>query len=220
VSIDNGHAIEIYEQALVIVRETYDRRSELDILNNLGKIFVSISETQKAINFYEDALAIVHDLAESPPSLQVEPRSLRVFLSHSSRDKSFVRKLYSKLSNYGIDVWLDEKKLIPGQVWELEIEKAIQYSDAILVCLSTQSVGSEGYIYKEIKYALDRADKMPEGEIFIIPCRFDNVSMPQRLGRFQWVDLFASDGFDKLIQSLSFRANKLGLETISKGMIR
>jgi hypothetical protein len=42
-------------------------------------------------------------------------RPLRVFLCHASADKPAVRELYEKLTARGIDAWLDEKKLLPGQ---------------------------------------------------------------------------------------------------------
>jgi len=205
-------SVELYQQSLSIVREIDNRRTELKILNNLGRVSVLLNELPKAIEYGKRSLDVLDSLSTHPQGLVIDSRSLRVFLCHSTRDKAFARELYTKLINFGIDVWFDEKTLLPGQDWELEIERAIQYSDVILVCMSTQSVKSEGFIYKEIKYALDRADKMPEGEIFIIPCRFDEASLPFRLRPFQRADLFKDDGLDKLTQSLGLRASKLGLE--------
>ena len=44
-----------------------------------------------------------------------ETRKLRVFLCHSSQDKSIVRELYQRLNAEGwIDPWLDEEKLLPA----------------------------------------------------------------------------------------------------------
>ena len=76
-------------------------------------------------------------------------RHLKVFLCHSSGDKPTVRDIYRRLDAEGwIDAWLDEMKLLPGQDWGLEIEKAVEESDIVIVCLSTQSVDKEGYIKK------------------------------------------------------------------------
>jgi len=135
-------------------------------------------------------------------------------LCHSARDKEQARDLSRKLNELGYDVWMDEKKLIPGQHWEFEIEKAIDTSDVILVCLSSLSINSESYIHKEIKTALDREEKMPLGELFIIPCRFDEfdgTNMPTQLKKLHWVDLYTPDGFRKLESSLSYKARQLGL---------
>ena len=79
-------------------------------------------------------------------------RKLRVFLCHSSQDKVVARELYQRLSAEGwIDPWLDKEKLLPGQDWELEIEKSVESADVVIVCLSKRSVEKEGYYQKEIK---------------------------------------------------------------------
>jgi len=74
-------------------------------------------------------------------------RSLRVFLCHSSNDKPAVRELYQKLhAEPWIQPWLDEEELYPGQDWNMEIEKAVEAADAIIVCLTKNSINKEGYV--------------------------------------------------------------------------
>ena len=86
------------------------------------------------------------------------PRKLKVFLCHASQDKLVVRELYQRLlAEDWIDPWLDEEKLLPGQDWNLEIEKAVETSDAVVVCVSTISMAKEGYVQKELRRILDLA---------------------------------------------------------------
>ncbi|HCR70617.1 MAG TPA: hypothetical protein DIW23_04160 [Anaerolineae bacterium] len=139
----------------------------------------------------------------------MENRKLKVFLCHSKDDKFKVRKLYKRLHNDGFDVWLDEVKLMGGQDWAFEIEKAVKGSDIVVVCLSMDSINKEGYIQKEIKFALDEADKKPEGTSFIIPTRLEVCDVPNRINRFQWVDLFERNGYSKLKEALKLRMNDL-----------
>jgi hypothetical protein len=47
-----------------------------------------------------------------------------LFLSHSSRDKIFVRKLANSMSRCGIDVWLDEWELQAGDSLFDELARA------------------------------------------------------------------------------------------------
>jgi len=101
--------------------------------------------------------------------MTAENRKLKVFLCHSKDDKFKVRKLYKRLTADGFDAWLDEEKLMPGQDWNLEIQKAVRNSDTVVVFLSNSSTTKEGYIQKEIRFALDIADEKPEGTIFLIP---------------------------------------------------
>jgi len=136
-------------------------------------------------------------------------RPLKVFLCHSFDDKPAIRELYKKLIEQGIDVWLDEEKLLPGQDWQFEIPGALQDSDAVIVCLSSSSITKEGYVQKEIKFAIDKADEKPEGTIFIIPVRLQECKIPKRLEQWQWVDIFDSAGYDRLLNSLTVRAKSL-----------
>jgi hypothetical protein len=81
-------------------------------------------------------------------------RPLKVFLCHASTDKPKVRELYRYLKRRGIQPWFDEEHLVGGQDWQVEIPKALATSDAIIICLTKNSVDKEGYIQKEIKFAL------------------------------------------------------------------
>ena len=145
-------------------------------------------------------------------------RPLRIFLCHSSSDKPTVRELYQKLSTEGwIDVWLDEEKLLPGQDWNYEIELALDKSDAVIVTLSTDSVSKEGYVQKELRFALDIALEKPEGTIFILPVRLDDCERPRRLRSIQGIDYFPPESrelaYARLRQSLKLRAQALKIVT-------
>ena len=133
-------------------------------------------------------------------------RSPRVFLCHAAEDKPTVRELYSRLLKNGIKPWLDEENLLPGQDWRLEISNAIQACDAVLVCLSRTSVSKTGYVQKEIREAIEIAELHPEGVIFLIPARLDDCTVPGKLERLHRVDLFAPDGYGRLVSALRTRA--------------
>jgi DNA-binding PadR family transcriptional regulator len=129
-------------------------------------------------------------------------KPIQVFICHGKEDKEVARKLHEKLGTLGVQTWIDEENLLPGQDWELEIIKAVRESDIVLVCLSTKSVRKTGFIQKEIKLALDAADQKPEGKIFLIPARIDDCDIPSRLKSRQWVDLFDERGFERLVLAL------------------
>lgn len=148
-------------------------------------------------------------------------RKLRVYLCHAQQDKPAARKLYDRLlAESWIDPWLDEKKLKTGDDWTIEMEKAIEQADAVLVFLSRVSVMKEGFFQKEIKYAIDLAEEKPEGAIYVIPVRVDDADVPRRLRLLQWVDLFEKNGQSLLVESLRRRANSLGIEFGEKGNLQ
>ncbi len=144
-------------------------------------------------------------------------RKLKVFLCHSSHDKPAVREIYARLKAEGwIDPWLDEEKLFPGQDWDLEIEKAVEETDAVLVFLSDNSVSKEGYIQKELRFVLNMAEYKPEGTLFILPLRLNDCPLPRRLRSWHYVDHFPEErkewAYGRLLGSLKMRAKKVGVD--------
>lgn len=140
-----------------------------------------------------------------------ETRKLRVFLCHSSQDKPIVRELYQRLNAEGwIDPWLDEEKLLPGQDWDMEIEKAVETADVVIIFLSNNSVTKEGYVQRELRKILDVSDEKPESAIFIIPLRLEDCLLPRRLKKWQFVDYFPQNKYEwayaRLLLSLRDRA--------------
>ncbi|MFN8435974.1 MAG: toll/interleukin-1 receptor domain-containing protein [Anaerolineales bacterium] len=143
-----------------------------------------------------------------------ETRKLKVFLCHTSQDKPFVRELYQRLISEGwIEPWLDEEKLLPGQDWDMEIQKATKITDTVIVCLSTNSVDKEGYVQHEIRLVLRVADYKPEDTIFIIPIRLNNCTVPIRLELQHYVDFFPPErkdwAYQRLIKSLRTRYEQI-----------
>ncbi len=136
-------------------------------------------------------------------------RPLKVFLCHAHSDATAVRALYNRLVKDGVDAWLDKEKLLPGADWEYEIRKAVRESDVVVVCHSKQ-FNQKGFRQKEVRIALEEADLLPKGEIFIIPARLEECDVLEDLQRWQWVDLFEKDGYENLMRALQVRANKVG----------
>ena len=132
-------------------------------------------------------------------------RPIKVFISYAHEDRKAVRKLYKYLVDDGMDVWRDKEKLIPGHNWEYEIRKAVREADVVILCISND-FNMAGYRQKEVIWAIDAAMEKPEGEIFLIPARLEECEMPGRLSKWQWVDLFEKNGYERLKSALKIRA--------------
>jgi hypothetical protein len=143
-----------------------------------------------------------------------------VFLAHASEDKNLVRELYSKLNNAGFNAWLDEYNLMPGQNWQIEIDKMIKESDIFLACLSKNAVKKQGYIQKELRLALNVFAERPPNSFYIIPLKLDdcevpNLQIPQigvDLRAFHWLNYWEPEGFDRLVTAI--RAQSFFMDTI------
>lgn len=133
---------------------------------------------------------------------------LSVFIIYAHKNKEVVHKLYRRLLRDGIHAWLDMEKLQPGQGWQHEIRMAILKSDLVIVCLSHNFNKQSGFRHEELKLALEKANVLSIGEIFIIPVRLEKCDMPESLRHLQRVDLFEAGGYKKLILALQEYARK------------
>ena len=138
-----------------------------------------------------------------------------VFLCHASEDKEAIRDLDRSLTSAGITTWLDEKELLAGQNWDLEVQRALRTSAIALICISNLSCKKRGYMQKEIKIALDVLDELPEDDVFIIPvlideCETDNL--PQRLKSLHAIKMYEDHGLERLVKGIKHHLRKIVTE--------
>jgi predicted transcriptional regulator len=126
----------------------------------------------------------------------------KVFVSYAKEDRPAAQRLSKDLKRSGLDPWIDVERLLPGQQWEVEIERAIEASRFFIAMLSSKSVSKVGIVQKELKKALSVWEKYSAKDVFIIPIRIDDCSpsSPELL-RIQWADMFPAweDGLKKIV---------------------
>ena len=66
-----------------------------------------------------------------------------VFLSHSPQDKAIVRALAERLMGDGLQVWFDEWEIKPGGNIPGGIEKGLESSRVLVLCMSAYVFGSD-----------------------------------------------------------------------------
>ncbi len=77
---------------------------------------------------------------------------LRVFFSHSNQDAEWVHRVGAQATAAGVDVYLAEHDVSPGQQLSDKVTRAIEASDAVIVLLSKHSLTSV-YVQQEIGVA-------------------------------------------------------------------
>lgn len=83
---------------------------------------------------------------------------LRAFISHSSKDKPFVRKLKEDLQFNEIETWVDEDELKPGDKLYDTLILGLQNSTHFLIVL-TNNIKNSYWIDTEINEAISSLDK-------------------------------------------------------------
>ncbi len=101
-----------------------------------------------------------------------------IFISHSSKDKQFARMLTNHLSEYGIEVWLDETELLLGDFLTERIRDAIEQVDYLAIILSSYSLRSD-WVRKELEIALEKEKQLRS--TLVVPILLDNIDIPQTL---------------------------------------
>ena len=134
---------------------------------------------------------------------------MKIFFSHSSRDKPLIREIRNHLPNY-VKTWLDEEELLLGQNVENSIFEAIKSSGFVVLFLSEDALESE-WVQKELSMSLEHEKKV--GHDFILPVLLADVwerVQPPEFQQRRYIKCFdLSDAgvkaFSELLSSEIFR---------------
>jgi hypothetical protein len=126
-------------------------------------------------------------------------------------DRQAVERLFIALKEKGFQPWMDEKNILPGQDWQLSIEKAMEKADFLLICLSRHSISKTGFVQREMKRAVELQQASPEGHVRLIPVRLEICDVPRSMKDWQWANLYEPDGLNKVIQSMLAHWSKKNL---------
>ncbi|WDE02475.1 toll/interleukin-1 receptor domain-containing protein [Thalassomonas actiniarum] len=124
-----------------------------------------------------------------------------IFISHSSKDKPFVKKLASALLSEGFPVWLDSWKLEVGDSLIDKVYDGIEASSLVLLVVSKSAVES-GWVNREINAALVKEETI--GRKFLIPLRVDSCEFPLKIADRLYEDFSSSFSapFSRLVELL------------------
>ena len=121
-----------------------------------------------------------------------------IFLSYSTKDKSFAGALKEGLTPYGFEVFLAHEDLVPAEEWQQEIRKALRRCDVFVPVLTKNFHASE-WTDQEVGFALGRGP-----DCVIVPLVFKPVKSPH--------------GF--LSQKQALKVNKDDLERGCRSLIK
>jgi uncharacterized protein YjbI with pentapeptide repeats len=93
------------------------------------------------------------------------------FLSYSSKDDDFARRLYNDLQGKNIRTWFAPEDLKIGDRFRSRIDEGIRIHDKLVLILSANSVASD-WVETEVESALERERK--EGKEVLFPIAIDD----------------------------------------------
>jgi hypothetical protein len=124
-----------------------------------------------------------------------------VFLSHSSKDKVVVRAVAERLRADGLRVWLDEWGIRPGDHIQAKIEKGLEHSRVLVLCMSAQAFGSD---WAQLEAGTFRFRDPLNKERRFIPLRLDEAPIKGSLAQFlyiNWLPENCEQEYTKLLEA-------------------
>ncbi len=96
------------------------------------------------------------------------------FISYSSQDEDFAKRLYADLQSNGVRCWFAPEDLKIGDRFRTRIDEAIRVHDKLLLALSENSIRSD-WVEKEVEAAFERERRDKRTVLF--PVRLDKTVM-------------------------------------------
>jgi hypothetical protein len=151
-----------------------------------------------------EADVLIEDLINEASAMKAQrhvkdSKKMVAFISHSSKDKPFIRQLTADLTREGVSVWLDEQKILVGDSISDKISQGLVESDYFLIALSDASVNSS-WVQKELNAAL--IHEIEKRQVKLIPIKLSDCDIPVLIKDKKYADFSVSykTGFDELLR--------------------
>src|SRR4051794_38502751 len=108
-----------------------------------------------------------------------------IFISYSRADgRALADGLYQALLIRGFPVWRDERSIDPYADFSAEIERALQSSTHMLVCITPRTARTDAFMRREIVYA----QRVGVSIIPFLDKGVDAVDIPATISHLTWID--------------------------------
>lgn len=117
---------------------------------------------------------------------------MQVFISYAHADQQLARTIAQGLEANGLDVFIDEQQIMPGENWAAKIGAGLEESQAMVVLLTRDALKSQS-VHHDINYALgninysgrlipvlaESQETLPREEIPWILRHLDPITLPE-----------------------------------------
>ena len=100
--------------------------------------------------------------------------TLKIFLSHHSRQKLLVREIKRRLPEF-IDIWIDEKDILIGDDLKGRIFQGIDEEADYVVLFLDEYAAKSLWVRKEIEWALEK--ETAQSRAILLPLLIDNLTI-------------------------------------------
>ena len=169
------------------------------VANYKEEYFLPLLKWAKELNVLK--VDLIKQRVQDKTERQQNTGDVVVFLSHSSKDKKFIRRLAADLESRGIGVWLDEQQIQVGDSINDRISQGLADSDYLLIALSEYSVSSE-WVKKELNAMM--IQEIQAKKVKILPIKIEDCTTPFLLADKKYADFVVSysDGLEEVLRAI------------------
>lgn len=155
----------------------------LDTCHHLGPSIIDHRTLQRSgqlpLSFLRGC-GLPDNLIEYLPSLFNQPiQFYSCFISYSSQDEEFARRLHADLQEDGIRCWFAPEDMKIGDRIRTKIDEVIRLHEKLLLVLSANSIDSD-WVEKEVETAIEKERDTKSAVLF--PVRLDDAIMDSNTG--------------------------------------
>lgn len=121
--------------------------------------------------------------------------SYTVFLSHSSKDKKFVERVFNELQKSEVRAWYDKEEIVAGDSITDKINDGLEKSDFALIFLSKNFLdGESGWTTAEANFFMQQRMRDSSKKFAIINIDVPHREMPPLMQDYRYIDA-SDEGF-------------------------
>lgn len=137
---------------------------------------------------------------------------MKVFLSYAKEDSAIVKEFHDHLKAMGLDPWMDQERLLPGQSWEREIDRALKEANVVILFMSPRSVKKRSFVTREANTAVGNLRYKKADDIYIIPVLLEPCEVPEEISeRAQYIEISEPGAKNKIVASIMRAAEQQGI---------
>ena len=125
---------------------------------------------------------------------------LRVFLSHSSKDKKNVDEIFNSFQINEISAWYDKYQIEPGDSITEKINQGLDECDIGIICISNNFLNSpSGRTKSELNYFIQRRMRNPDKLFIIVNFDVPHDELPPLVQDYRYIDFSEKDAMEILV---------------------
>jgi hypothetical protein len=131
---------------------------------------------------------------------------ITVFLSHSSKDKAVIDKIFNELQVNEIRAWYDKYEIRPGDSIVEKINEGLENSDVGIICISKSFLNSAtGWTNSELNYFIQRRMRSGKNDFICLNFDLSHDELPPLVQEYKYIDMRDKDSMITLVNELKRR---------------